>query len=130
MLLGRRLLFSFDRQVMMRGLLLLMLSGWVAASMGCAMCCAPHDEDYSAFGGIHERQDRRYGRVGSVFAPADGSAPIQGAAMQGEIIEGSVEGEYIEGESVLQGPIPHADGVMPAGPGMSGDAEYYEYGAY
>ena len=32
------------------------------------MCCGPYDYDYPTFGGKHERVDRAYGRVGSVFS--------------------------------------------------------------
>jgi hypothetical protein len=32
------------------------------------MCCGPHDYDYPNFGGKHERVDRSYGRVGSLFS--------------------------------------------------------------
>ena len=35
---------------------------------GCSMCCGPYDYDYPTFGGKHERVDRTYGRVGSVFS--------------------------------------------------------------
>ncbi len=39
-----------------------------AASTGCAMCFTPYDDDYNAFGGIVERQDRLQGRVGSILS--------------------------------------------------------------
>lgn len=39
---------------------------------GCAICQAPDDCNYSAYGGIAPRVDMRHGRVGSAFDPADG----------------------------------------------------------
>ena len=39
-------------------------------SLGCAMCDGAFDCDYAAFGGVHDRIDRRNGRVGSLFDPA------------------------------------------------------------
>ncbi len=32
------------------------------------MCCGPYDYDYPTYGGKHERADRAYGRVGSLFS--------------------------------------------------------------
>ena len=46
-------------------ILLLLLPGVFA---GCSICCAPHDYDYPAVGGKHQRVDPQYGRVGSVFS--------------------------------------------------------------
>ncbi len=40
----------------------------VACTGGCSMCCGPYDFDYPTFGGKHERVDRAYGRVGSIFS--------------------------------------------------------------
>lgn len=40
----------------------------VTALTGCAMCFTPHDDDYNAYGGLVERQDRRRGRVGSILS--------------------------------------------------------------
>ena len=37
-------------------------------STGCSLCCGPHDYDYPDFGGKHQRQDRRHGRVGSILS--------------------------------------------------------------
>ena len=48
------------------------------SSTGCSICCGPFDYDYPDFGGKHERQDRRYGRVGSIFS--DPLAPRAGGA--------------------------------------------------
>lgn len=48
------------------------------ASIGCSVCCGPYDYDYPDFGGKHQRQDRRYGRVGSILS--DPLAPRAGGA--------------------------------------------------
>lgn len=47
-------------------------------STGCSMCCGPFDYDYPDFGGKHQRQDRRHGRVGSILS--DPLAPRAGGA--------------------------------------------------
>lgn len=48
-----------------------------AFTSGCAICCSPFDEAYSAYGGSWERHDMYHGRVGSAFAPAGGPVMIQ-----------------------------------------------------
>jgi hypothetical protein len=53
---------------MKRSFLKIMLVIGACSSAGCAMCCGPFDYDYPNFGGRHERADRSYGRVGSVFS--------------------------------------------------------------
>lgn len=35
---------------------------------GCSMCCGPNDFDYPTYGGIHQRADPAWGRVGSIFS--------------------------------------------------------------
>ncbi|WP_425613373.1 hypothetical protein NA78x_003204 [Anatilimnocola sp. NA78] len=42
----------------------------LAASSGCAMCCAPYDCDFGYTGGAWVRDNPSSGRVGSVFEPA------------------------------------------------------------
>jgi hypothetical protein len=37
------------------------------------MCCGPYDYDYPTYGGKHERIDRTYGRVGSLFSDPQAS---------------------------------------------------------
>lgn len=37
---------------------------------GCAMCCAPYDDNYPAIGGRWVRDNPAHGRVGSAFDPA------------------------------------------------------------
>lgn len=60
---------SIHKDVMMKRLstiltVLIISSG----TLGCSMCCGPYDFDYPTFGGKHERMDRSYGRVGSIFS--------------------------------------------------------------
>ncbi|MDA7950411.1 MAG: hypothetical protein MPJ24_02900 [Pirellulaceae bacterium] len=40
----------------------------LVSSSGCAMCCSPYDDAYSAYGGSVERGDLYYGRVNSHFS--------------------------------------------------------------
>ena len=44
------------------------------SSAGCAICCGPDDYNYGTYGGLHDRMDRRYGRVGSIFSDPNGTA--------------------------------------------------------
>lgn len=87
----------------------------IVSSLGCAQCCAPFDYDYGAYGGVNQRADMRFGRVGSPFS--DGtvgsgvtqeSITVQSGGVSGEIIhEGSVlEGEVIQGEVIHGQPTP------------------------
>ncbi len=46
----------------------IIIAAAVCSMMGCAMCCGPYDYDYPNFGGKHERMDRTWGRVGSIFS--------------------------------------------------------------
>lgn len=78
----------------------------VASATGCAMCCSPYDDAYSAYGGKWKRTDMYNGRVGSAFHPAQagggGEVIYEGGMAQsgGEVIyEGSPQGgsyEYYE----------------------------------
>ena len=52
------------------GIMVLLMAA-ISMATGCSMCCSPYDNDYAAYGGIRPRGDMQYGRVGSVFAPAD-----------------------------------------------------------
>lgn len=52
------------KQLVTTGLCLLAL----VASGGCSMCCGVFDYDYPTFGGRHERVDRQWGRVGSIYS--------------------------------------------------------------
>ncbi len=36
--------------------------------LGCAMCCGPHDDDYSLYGGKFHRVNPAHGRVGSILS--------------------------------------------------------------
>ncbi len=52
------------------GIMALLMAA-ISMASGCSMCCSPYDDDYAAYGGVRPRGDMQYGRVGSVFAPAD-----------------------------------------------------------
>ena len=74
-----------------------------AAASGCAMCCSPYDDAYSAYGGKWQRADMYNGRVGSAFHPAQGGVSgevvYEGGMAQsgGEMIyEGSPQGDSYE----------------------------------
>ena len=56
----------------------LAIAALVCFLTGCSICCGPHDYDYPDFGGKHQRQDRRHGRVGSILS--DPLAPRAGGA--------------------------------------------------
>ena len=58
---------------MIRKLYALALLAALGGLSGCSMCCSPFDYDYAAYGGVRQRTDMTYGRVGSRFEPADGS---------------------------------------------------------
>ena len=63
----------------MKNLILFVIAALICSSFtGCSICCGPFDYDYPDFGGKHERQDRRHGRVGSIFS--DPLAPRAGGA--------------------------------------------------
>ena len=63
----------------MKNLILFVIAALICFSFtGCSICCGPFDYDYPDFGGKHERQDRRHGRVGSIFS--DPLAPRAGGA--------------------------------------------------
>lgn len=49
---------------------LLMLTAGLLCSSGCAMCCAPFDDNYLYSGGRWVRDNPTQGRVGSAFDPA------------------------------------------------------------
>ena len=62
---------------------------------GCSMCCSPFDYDYAAYGGVRQRADMQYGRVGSRFEPADGY-PADGYYVEGDSVVAPGEGEWEE----------------------------------
>ncbi len=53
---------------MTRQVYILTLTMMTLSFVGCSMCCGPFDFDYPTYGGIHQRSDPSYGRVGSVFS--------------------------------------------------------------
>jgi hypothetical protein len=60
---------------------LIALTAAVLASSGCAMCCAPYDDNYPYYGGRWVRDNPTHGRVGSAFEPA-GHRVEDGAATE------------------------------------------------
>lgn len=52
----------------------LILTLTTMAMVGCSTCAAPHDFDYPTYGGIHQRSDPTYGRLGSLFS--DPNTPV------------------------------------------------------
>jgi hypothetical protein len=69
---------------MSRLLALLLLSGCLVLSGGCAMCCAPFDYDYQSVAGRWVRTNPSSGRVGSVYDNAGGpveSIPVTTTAV-------------------------------------------------
>ena len=49
-------------------ILLTALSASSISLVGCSMCCGTDDLNYPTYGGVHQRADPAYGRVGSVFS--------------------------------------------------------------
>lgn len=60
------------------------LLGLMLLSSGCAMCCAPYDNDYPFVGGRWVRHNPTSGRVGSAFDEAGGPVDVlpAGAAIE------------------------------------------------
>ncbi len=56
----------------------------ISTNIGCALCSSCDDYAYDAVGGLWERTDPAYGRVGSAFTPS-GFGPM-------EVTAGEVEG--------------------------------------
>jgi len=76
----------------------------IVSSLGCAQCCAPLDYDYGAYGGVNQRADMRFGRVGSPLSDGVvGGGAIHNNGVQGEIIH---EGSVIQGEVIHGQPTP------------------------
>lgn len=73
----------------------------VVSASGCAICCAPFDDDYACYGGIVERADRVNGRVGSKFADAMASAESEETSVLRK------SGESMDSETT------HATGIAP-----------------
>lgn len=50
----------------------------ISATSGCMMCCDIYDYAYPTYGGVTERVDRYYGRVGSIYSDplAEPGTPI------------------------------------------------------
>ena len=87
--------------------------------LGCSMCCGPYDFDYPTYGGKHERVDRAYGRVGSIFS--DPNAGVYGESADSNLIpqpalrstgSGAEGGDSIDDgmESITPKPVPDSGG--------------------
>ena len=72
---------------MSRQLIIVVLVAACGAIGGCAMCCATHDYEYSAYGGHPHRVDRVCGRVGSIRDKAAARHDFHAGYRQGDIID-------------------------------------------
>ena len=54
----------------------LLLGTSLLLGSGCSMCCGVSDYDYPTYGGLVQRQDSSYGRVGSIFSDPNAPAGI------------------------------------------------------
>lgn len=69
----------------------------ISTNVGCTVCSNCNDYTYGAFGGLWERSDLTYGRVGSAFSP------------QGVLL---TEGEVVAGENQEEA-APEAETIAP-----------------
>lgn len=53
----------------MKRFLSLIAISLISTNVGCSLCSSCDDYSYGAFGGLWERSDLTYGRVGSAFGP-------------------------------------------------------------
>lgn len=71
-------------------------------TVGCSMCCGPYDFDYPTYGGKHERVDRAYGRVGSIFSDPN-------AGYYGESADSNLTRKPTESDKKRDSPDPRDD---------------------
>jgi len=90
---------------MLRLTTLMTLAAVCLFSSGCAMCCAPYDYDYNAFGGRWERHDMLYGRAGSAFAPASERGMAGGEGMFEGDVQPFEQGAEIAPEIIEEGGV-------------------------
>ena len=99
------------------------MSKWMLAGMtlwatlpftGCAICSAPDDGAYAAYGGVFERADRCCGRVFSAFQPA--GIVVDSAPMEGELLSPE---EALEWEAEML-PLESANGFAEPTDGSPG----------
>lgn len=81
-----------------------------ASAAGCAMCCAPYDDAYNAYGGRWQRGDMYQGRVGSAFHPAE---EYSGQTVPGGVVQ---SGEVIYEGETPQGSYPYYQDSVPTPP--------------
>ena len=88
----------------------------LTATGGCSMCCGVFDYDYPTFGGRHERVDRQWGRVGSIYSdPNFGAAGYsEPGTYEGQVI--SSDGQIIS-EDILPEPMPPRGQMISPGQG-------------
>ena len=90
----------------MKRLMSLLAVCWITTNVGCALCSSCDDYSYGSFGGLWERSDLTYGRVGSVFSPA-GFPFAEGAAAREE--SEATQPEVVEPPAEDQPPRPAED---------------------
>lgn len=86
---------------------LLLLAGLMLLSSGCAMCCAPYDNDYPFVGGRWVRHNPTSGRVGSAFDEAGGPVDVLPAGA-------AIEQVPTPAPSAAPAPMPSSGQRMPA----------------
>lgn len=64
----------------MKRFLSLLAISLISTNVGCSLCSSCDDYSYGAFGGLWERSDLTYGRVGSAFGPEGLSVSADNAA--------------------------------------------------
>ncbi len=67
---------------------------------GCAMCCGPYDDHYPTFGGIVQRSNPVWGRVGSIFSDP---GPFGGPSADSNLTPH-------DGQSLIDSPLEDIDG--------------------
>lgn len=99
----------------MKRLMSLLAIGLISANVGCTLCSSCDDYSYGAFGGLWERSDLTYGRVGSAFAP-QGFSTLEGESVELVDPEGS-DTEAPAGEEIAPPPVGEAPGSEGEAPG-------------
>ena len=109
----------------------------LSASSGCSICCAPYINHYESWGGVRERVDPVYGRVGSIFSdPTEpGGVPIDNSIRESEFgpeddggrgndrSDDELLREIEGGESEEELPAPEMDDVTSYPPAVNYQAE-------
>lgn len=69
----------------MKRLMSLLAIGLISTNVGCTLCSNCDDYTYGAFGGVWQRSDLTYGRVGTAFSPEGFSNSAGGPVAPGEL---------------------------------------------